>query len=774
MNIIEMLSASLREAAEYNQNTQAAPAAILWTDKERQWESALPGLQQLMPELLVLGDYEPEKLTGPAIWLKCAIASTLDDQPLPEGQVPVLYLPGVSRSDLRAIEACPEHLKPLAELQYRGALWSQYNGRDWTIFAWLKTSNGGLGLDVAKDDDTLAALQRALPHLLNTDLNELQDKRVEATDINQLLTIDAVKDLLLWMNDPKAMTELWDEARWHAFQEVILKEYNYSIANEGELGAIERLAGKQGAWAKVWNRFEESWHNYPQLIERLGTVKPVVDMFADVSGYPQYNFEQEESLLSQLLKFSEFAPTEARETLKKLESEHGKRRQWLWAEMDKSPLAMALEPLTTLAAKTETKLGGLSLQTMAEAYSEDAWQADAAALDALAIKGNSAVREAIEAALKSLYVPWLAACAEHFQALVARDGYTKVEQVNPPQSSYDKGGECLFFVDGLRFDAGKKLQRKLEQGGLKVGLKNQWTALPTVTSTAKASITPVSYRIMGRTSDKDFVPSLIEKESAWSQYYLKQYLEKANWQYLAPGETGNCEGLAWVETGDLDHYGHEHGLSLARELDVILESVAERVVELLAAGWKTVRIVTDHGWLLVPGKMPKANLDKHLTETRWGRCALLKDNVTTSALTVGWHWNQDVPVAMAPGIASFIAGKVYDHGGLSLQECLTPALTITAGQQAAKGSVNISAVKWTGLRCKVEVQADIEGVCAQIRKNPAMAESGVTNIRQINEGKVALFVEDDDLEGEAAVLVLLDSQGNLLAKQSTFIGGDLV
>lgn len=772
MNIIEMLSASIREAAEYNQNTQAAPAAILWTDKERQWELALPGLQQLMPELLVLGDYEPEKLTGPAIWLKCAIAGTLEDKSLPEDQVPVLYLPGVSRTDLRAIEACPEDLKPLAELQYRGALWSQYNGRDWTIFAWLKTSNGGLGLDLAKDDDTLAALQRALPHLLNADLKELQGKRIEAIDINQLLTIDAVKDLLLWMNDPKAIAELWDEARWHSFEEVILKEYDFSIASEGELGAAERLAAKQGAWAKVWNRFEESWHNYPQLLERLETVKPVADMFADVTGYPQYNREQEENLLNQLLKVSELSPAEARATIRKLESEHGKRRQWLWAEMEKSPLAMALEPLMTLTEKTEKQLGGMTLQTMAEAYSEDAWQADAAALDALAIKGSSAVAEAIESALKSLYTPWLSACAEHFQKLVAKDGYTKVEHVNPPQSTYEKGGECLFFVDGLRFDTAKKLQAMLEKGGLKVDLKNQWTALPTVTSTAKASVTPVSYRITGRTSDKDFVPSLIEKESAWSQHYLKQYLEKADWQFLAPGETGNSNGFAWVETGDLDHYGHEHGLRLARELDVILGRIEERVAELLAAGWKTIRIVTDHGWLLVPGKMPKASLDKHLTETRWGRCALLKDNVTTEALTVGWHWNQDVPVAMAPGIASFIAGKVYDHGGLSLQECLTPALTITSEQQATEVQANIRTVKWIGLRCKVEVQTDAEGVCAQIRKNPAMAETGVTDIKRIKDGKVALFVEDDDLEGEATVLVLVDSQGNLLAKQPTFIGGE--
>ena len=43
--------------------------------------------------------------------------------------LPVIYLPGVSRQDLRAVETCPDHLKPIVELQYRGVIWSQINAR---------------------------------------------------------------------------------------------------------------------------------------------------------------------------------------------------------------------------------------------------------------------------------------------------------------------------------------------------------------------------------------------------------------------------------------------------------------------------------------------------------------------------------------------------------------------------------------------------------------------------------------------------------------------
>jgi hypothetical protein len=148
MRVIDRLTKAIRSEAIHNPDVQAAPACILWPDGDRQWEPVVPRLQSEMPELLQLGDYAPEKRTGPAIWLRCAIAGLVDGNltdptdptdPLP----PVIYLPGVSRQDLRAVESCPDRLKPLAELQYRGVIWSQANAKDWTILAFLKSNQGG-------------------------------------------------------------------------------------------------------------------------------------------------------------------------------------------------------------------------------------------------------------------------------------------------------------------------------------------------------------------------------------------------------------------------------------------------------------------------------------------------------------------------------------------------------------------------------------------------------------------------------------------------------
>ena len=84
------------------------------------------------------------------------------------GTVPILYLPGTSRADLRVIETCPRELQPFAELQYRGVFWSQANGKDWTVNAFLSAKKDGLGLDVAQDSATQEALTPGPCSLLAT------------------------------------------------------------------------------------------------------------------------------------------------------------------------------------------------------------------------------------------------------------------------------------------------------------------------------------------------------------------------------------------------------------------------------------------------------------------------------------------------------------------------------------------------------------------------------------------------------------------------------
>ena len=177
--LAQRLAAALRKIAQaYAHGDQVAPCAVLWTDPERLWENVMPELQPLLPELFLLGSYAPEKRAGPALWLRCIEARVVDGAPA-AGTTPVLYLPGISREKLRAAEDCTPDLAALVELQYRGVMWQNVNGKEWTPYAFLVNTHEGLGLDVAKDPSTIDALAGALPVLMSESISYLQGRLLD-------------------------------------------------------------------------------------------------------------------------------------------------------------------------------------------------------------------------------------------------------------------------------------------------------------------------------------------------------------------------------------------------------------------------------------------------------------------------------------------------------------------------------------------------------------------------------------------------------------------
>jgi hypothetical protein len=339
MNLITHLIESLRASAKVNRTLMVVPAAILWTDSERHWESAIARLKNLMPELFTLGKYLPDDRQGPSIWLKCAVASALDTG-LPAGVVPVIYLPGVSRADLRAIEDCPRDLQPLAELQFRGAFWSQVNAKDWTVNALLTAKSGGLGCEVAQDKGTQEALKRALVAgvLLEHSLEDLRTRAITASWLDSLLAPNPTRDILVWLNDPAAAQAQWVTGHWDIFCSRCSKDFGFDPVTDGELTAAERLAGRHGAWAAVWEFYQESFTSFPKVAELLAKLQPpepkgLFDDIHDLAGYPRANVDGEAALRYKLHACGAMACAQARTAILDAETEHAARRDWLWARM---------------------------------------------------------------------------------------------------------------------------------------------------------------------------------------------------------------------------------------------------------------------------------------------------------------------------------------------------------------------------------------------------------------------------------------------------------
>ena len=771
--VLDGLLSSLDQASTYNSNVQVAPAVVLWPDKEHQWASILARLRELRPELITFGDYDPDKRQGPAPWVKCMVARKLEASEWPDGSTPILYLPGTSRSDLRDVETCPKELQPIVELQYRGTIWSQANARDWSVFSFLVTGNGGLGLDVAKDATTQLAMTRALPQLLDTPVSQLQGHRLEAMDFDQLLTTDPVRDLLRWLNDPEGTRTEWSSVVWAAFRSICARDFNFDPQDDGELTGAERLGGREGVWSKVWSRFAESPRHYPKLPALLDKAQPDFGLFPkNMSSWPSLNANEEKSLRESLGKLDNAVPSSACASIAKLELRHAQRRRWVWSELGHSPLAVAVGQLAVVAEIASETLGGDSPEAIAKLYVEDAWRADAAAWKALAAVSTADDVAAVTTALRSVYLPWIQRSAERLQEVVKDKGFPG-ELPAVRKTIRIATGDCMLFADGLRLDVGHELAAALHARGFEVEQSTRWVGLPSVTATCKPSVSPVSDLIAGRDVDEDFVPSTASEGKPLTAYRFRKLLEEREIQVLSSEDIGDPQGKGWCEHGDLDHVGHEEGARLARRIEEKVREMCERISGLLEAGWKQVRVVTDHGWLLMPGGLPKHDLPKYLAQTRWGRCAVLKQTSTEGGLVVPWRWSSNIQIALAPGIGCFVAGTEYAHGGLSLQECVVPEFVVTrAGGATVKAK--ICEFAWRGLRCRVTVEDSEPGMKVDLRTKPAVPASSLCHGgKDLDaDGNCSLLIEDEDYQGVAAVLVLLSPGSAVVGRQNATVGGD--
>ncbi len=764
---LDALADALEAASSHNRQDQVPPAAVLWTDEARHWEELLPLLKERLP-LFVLGNYSPGESTGPAYWLRCIIARTIPHAGLPADKVPVLYLPGYSRQDMRSLETCPVELQPLAELQYRGVLWSQKNGRDWTVNAFLQSKDGGLGIRVESDNGTREALQRSLLKLAEEPIEAIhQAAPLRAFYLDGLLHPDNVKNLLRWLNDPQGYRDECSDQEWEAFVALCESHYDFQPDRDSPVTAAEKLGHQQGNWGMVWRRFAEAPASYSTIPDRLHEAKPqmTLPLLDHSESWPQNNETAETSLRDALLRLPDLDSEVARRKILELDQSHGERRSWVWASLGSAPLAQAIGHLATMARVTERTAWGTSISEIVNSYAGGAWVADLAVLDALASVERLEDVRAVRTAARTVYRPWLERIVEAFQDAVAASESGGYQAVSPPEVG---DGTCLLFVDGLRFDLACRLETMLEQKGIEVEVEPRLTALPSVTATAKPAISPAASKLVGGEGFDTVVKANGSKVTA---QLLRRVVGDAGFQVLGAEELGDVAGRAWLESGSIDAYGHEHGWRVAHHAAAELRGLADRIEGLLEHGWQKVVVVTDHGWLLMPDGLPKAELPEHLTEIRKGRCARMKVGSQTDQQVLSWHWNSAVRIAIAPGIHCYEAGKEYEHGGLSPQECVVPILTATG--QASHATVSITEVRWRRLRCNITIEGSATGAGVDIRTKGGDPSTTLTaGGKELGtDGEVSLLVEDADREEEAALVVVIGTNGAVLAQRSSIVGG---
>lgn len=767
MNVLTAIQESFRDAANYNSHELAAPVVILWPDEECLWTQAVESLRAGYPLLWTLGDYDPGKATGPAVWLRYQMETQQG------GDVPVIYLPGVGRSAFRNADQCPKPLTHLYALQFQGQFWTQKNGKDWTPFAFLSSTNGGLGLDVAADQETKKALQECLRALLKVEVDTLRAGKLEAADFRALVTPDPARTLLRWMSDPARVKQEQEKAgtAWTSFCAVCRKNYHFDPEKDGAITAAEKLTSGKGAWPTVWQRFKDSPGKFPGVKALLESISPA-GLFEEASEYrPLSNRNEEERLEAELLALGSVAHNDALTKIRALAAEHGPRARWVWAALGESPLALAIGHLRELAETVESTGNLNSWEALADNYSSKGWKADRSVLRVLSAARGNAAGKAVSAAVQAVYLPWLEKLASFAQALT--DTYPAKGQKACRTLAVEEGTLYL-FADGLRMDIARSLEEQLHSSGIsdEITFSFDWTALPTVTATAKPAWMPLAEKLGGPLEGAGFQAKEQSSGKALDHARFKKLMAELGIAFLDSTELGLASGCAWTEYGSVDTYGHEQGAKVAWRVDEELAGLEQRIAELLKAGWAKVKVITDHGWLMVPGGLPKVELPKHLTASRWSRCAIPGPGAQHGLPMTSWFWDSAEAVVLAPGISCFTAGMEYAHGGLTVQEALIPSLTVSPKHSGMAKAVHLKDLKWSQLRLNVVLDG-AQGLTVDIRSKVADAESSfaASHVTGAGDGqKTSILVADDSAMGSKAFLVVVADDGQVVFKHPIVIG----
>ncbi|MDN5940857.1 MAG: BREX-1 system phosphatase PglZ type B [Nitrospira sp.] len=768
------ITEALRGSAKaYAPGDQVASCAVLWLDPDQLWAQIVPDLlAKTMQELFVLGPYAPAERKGPALWLRCIEARTVPEAPSVD-TTPIFYLPNVKLDQLKDLESITSDLAPFAEMQFRGALWLHPNGKEWTPLAFLVSVHGGLGLNVSRDQATQDALLRAMPKLMQERVDDLRDKVLDADFFNDLMAPDATGLILRWLNDPDGFRKRTSSPEWKAFCQQCTVDYRLDPDKDGPMRATELLANRSNHWATVWKRFVEAPTNYRGVVEWLRRAEPKTRSMYDTGEvWPSINEELERELGAALNALKDQPQDKAATEILELESRHCIRRQYPWRLLGLSPFAVTLEPLAKVAALCRKTPGGPTAEAFAEVYVKQAWEVDAAALAVMAACEDVNQQGPVLRALRIIYLPWLEATARHLQQLLAGTRKPPVRRHPPPKPL---SGHVVLFADGLRFDVASLLTERLAEDGREVTLDWDWTPLPSVTATSKPMCSPLANSLRNGEISDEFSPTL-ENGQRITQDRFVQALKASGWQILEGIDTGDSTGSAWTEAGTLDKRGHNEGWKLARAVSGEVSDLGIRIRQLIDAGWSEIHVVTDHGWLLVPGGLPKVELKAFLAEQRWGRCAAIKPGVATNLPEFTWHWNETVRVVVPPGAGCFKAGMEYSHGGVSLQEMVVPHLTVRAGL-GLRREARIAEARWTGARCRMVIEGSSADHRVDVRVRQGDASTSFLEGQQVRaigeDGSVVVFLADDSDMGKHATIVLLNAANQVIHSLPTILGVNL-
>ena len=277
---------------------------------------------------------------------------------------------------------------------------------------------------------------------------------------------------------------------------------------------------------------------------------------------------------------------------------------------------------------------------------------------------------------------------------------------------------AYFLVDAMRFEMGSELAERLPRAA-EVSLRPAICALPSITPIGMAALQPgasSSFSVieqdgkLGARIDGAFLPDLAaRKKFAAARVPNLVDLSLDELLSLQPSKLARKIAGAQVivvRSQEIDHAGEAGFTFQARQMmDTVIDNLARSIRKLATSGVEHAVVTADHGHLFFPADRDESmridspggdEVDLHR------RCWIGHGGATpagcirVSATALGY--DSDLDFVFPVGIGVFKAGGdlAFHHGGASLQELITPVLTIRT-KVAASDRPAVCTVTATGI-----------------------------------------------------------------------------
>lgn len=284
---------------------------------------------------------------------------------------------------------------------------------------------------------------------------------------------------------------------------------------------------------------------------------------------------------------------------------------------------------------------------------------------------------------------------------------------------------AVLVLDACRFDLGKRLEERLNRGEPKrrAEVRTARAPLPSITAlgmpfaladepealTVELAVSPsVRWRVTAKGFNGDLTALQARREWVTRRFKLKG--EATRWvkevldeKPPVPKEVGR---LLVIFGNEFDKQGHEDELSFTGA-DDLLDRYTRAVGRLREAGWSTVAVVTDHGfihWAPEPDEFLKPPEGEVLWRSRRAVVGRNLKHPTAIKTTVP---QSDLECRVPRSIGAFetYGGIGFFHGGSTLQELVIPVVIAHWPKKAEKVPVVLTRLaEIASLRPRIEIQ----------------------------------------------------------------------